>query len=137
MQTVRDGWPSESNDDACSRRTTDVARDRTLRLGVFDSTQPQLCRYRYSLITPQFPKLDFRLDPIVALTLGRFSVNLGTPKQRLNLDLIETHTELNPIYAILWRFQSRGKEPSDAWKRDSQFGRGNEADVVWLSILPT
>ena len=51
MQTVRDGWPSESNDDACSRRTTDVARDRTLRLGVFDSTQPQLCRYRYSRIT--------------------------------------------------------------------------------------
>ena len=95
MQTVRDSWPSESNDDACSRRTSDVARDRTLRLGVFDSTQPQLCRYRYSLITPQFPRLDFRLDPIAALTLGRFSVNLGTPKQRLNLDLIETYTNLN------------------------------------------
>jgi hypothetical protein len=57
MQTVHDGWPSESDGDACGRRTTDVARDRTLRLGAFDSTQPQLCRYRYSLITPQFPKL--------------------------------------------------------------------------------
>src|SRR6516225_5092841 len=33
-----------------SRRTTHVARDRTLCLGVFDSAQPQLCRYRYSLL---------------------------------------------------------------------------------------
>jgi hypothetical protein len=28
-----------------SRRPTDVARQRTSRLGVFDSAQPQLCRY--------------------------------------------------------------------------------------------
>jgi hypothetical protein len=32
-----------------------------VRFGMFDSTRSQLCRYRYSLITPQSPKLDFRL----------------------------------------------------------------------------
>jgi hypothetical protein len=33
------------------RRRTDVARERTSRLGVFDSARSHLCRYRHSLLT--------------------------------------------------------------------------------------
>ena len=49
-----------------SRRPTDVARDRTSRLGVCDSAKPQLCAPIF-LITPQFPKLAQRLDVNPAL----------------------------------------------------------------------